>query len=271
MKSKLKLIQNLSASKISIIICFILFVLPTFILYLNYNISKSTNNFEFSPLTNFDMALVLNILIYVLPLISTISGAQYAKKQEAMSAFIFTRESKDREIVKSFICFFIWGFFLMFITLITMYLISIVSINFNTDYFPAMPRNLNFEGLIYEQFPFNDLYYNYPVLFQLFYIVLISFYSAFLSSLSFIISSISKKGFTISLYIFGASLLVILLCGFFRNGIVVWNPQNLLMPDPLIATYPGIFTNPIGKIVLFSFLAISSLCLLIYRIKSKKI
>lgn len=270
MLKKLSHIQKLSSSKIVGLIVFMVFILPTLGIYYNYDISQFTNRFEYYPLTNLSMQYLVNVFIYLIPILVTISISHYANIIEKCSSFIYTRTSRKKEIYQTAVAVYIFGFSLVLIVLITMYAISFVSINQSSNFFPVELRNISFIGVEQSDFPLLYFYYNNPLLFHSFYILYISCYGGLLSLLCYSLSLVIKKGVQIVIFIFSGTMLSILIFGIFSNGLTVWYPQNLLMADPLLATNPGIFTNELGKIFLIFFLITTSMSLIYYEIKENK-
>jgi hypothetical protein len=206
------------------------------------------------------------ILMFSLPLFVAIPHADINFVEENIKCQLFMKVKKDIYYISKVITTFMVGFFMVASFLILIYVFMWVMLKSNTTYFPKQsfffPNDPENAGIVFAR-----IYFNFPVLYNLLYIALVSIYGGFLAVIAYCFSLLIKSKPFVYLSSFFVSVFCVVVPMLFRNGIAVWAPNNIYLPFPLMASYPGIFSIPLGMLFWFILFSIFILIVVSHKIK----
>jgi hypothetical protein len=209
---------------------------------------------------------IATILMFSLPLFVVIPHADINFIEENLKSQLFLKVKKRIYYTSKVITTFFVGFIMVAVFLSLIYIFMLFMLKSNTTYFPNQsqffPNDPENTGII-----FAKIYFNFPVLYNFLYITIISIYGGFLSVIAYCFSLLIKSKPFVYLSSFFVSVLCVLVPMLFRNGIVAWAPNNVYLPFPITASYPGIFSIPLGMIFWFTLFSIFILLVVSYKIK----
>ena len=204
--------------------------------------------------------------MYSLPLFIAIPHSDIDFVEMSLKSQLFMKVKKNVYYISKVITSFLVGFSMVAVFLLLIYAFMFVMLKSNTTYFPFLswnyPNNPESSWIFLYKF-----YFNFPILYNLFYILLISIYSGFLSVIAYCFSLLIKSRPFVYLSSFFVSIVCILIPMLFRNGIAVWAPQNVYSPFPMTASNPGIFSIPMGMIFWFIIFTLFIVSVVTYKIR----
>lgn len=265
-----KIIQKRKIYAFVLCVSFSLVCLYTIYIYALSSESSLIDEYSYFPLTNYNMRLSNSLIIYLIPLFSSIITVDLPSIQKEMEVPIFTRITKEKVYFSNLIAGFICGFGIMFLIIVSIYLIALAAKNYSITYFTeqSVVNLLNPSAYYSSHIPFEYLLLNYQWLYHMMYIFILSLYSGLMAALGYSIALFFKKRYMISLYLFLGTMLFMFFPVVFHNGFATWYPQNLFLPKSLIATHTGILTNEVG--VICWIIALILLPIILVLIKSRQ-
>jgi len=206
------------------------------------------------------------LFMYSLPLFIAIPHSDIDFVETSLKSQLFMKVKKNVYYISKVITSFLVGFSMVAVFLLLIYAFMFVMLKSNTTYFPFLswnyPNNPESSWIFLYKF-----YFNFPILYNLFYILLISIYSGFLSVIAYCFSLLIKSRPFVYLSSFFVSIVCILIPMLFRNGIAVWAPQNVYSPFPMTSSNPGIFSIPMGMIFWFIIFTLFIVSVVTYKIR----
>jgi hypothetical protein len=210
-----------------------------------------------------------SLFMYTLPLLVVIPHGDINFVEENLKSQLFMKVTKKDYYMSKAITTFLVGFLTIVIFLTLIYVFMLVMLRSNTTYFPV-------QSGFYSNDPassyllFYKIYFNYPALYNILYILLIGVYGGFLATIAYCFSLLIKSKPFVYLSSFFISILCALIPNFFRNGIQVWAPQNIYLPNPITASYPGIYSIELGMVFWFTLYLIFIVSILAYKIRTEE-
>lgn len=210
-----------------------------------------------------------SLFMYLLPLLVVIPHADINFIEENLKSQLFMKVTKKVYYISKAITTFLAGFLTVAIFLSFVYIFMLVMLRSNTTYFPIQSGYYPNDP-VNSELLFDTIYFNFPVLYNVFYILLIGVYGGFLAVIAYCFSLMIKSKPFVYLSSFFVSILCALFPILFHNGIGVWAPQNIFLPIPITASYPGIFSIPLGMVFWFSLFTIFIVWVITHQIRTEE-
>ena len=268
--NNIRIINKTKTYRFVLILMFSIIITLTLVEYVFIIKTSDYDIYSYFPLTNSDVFVANNLMLFLAPLCSSIFVVDLPSVHKDMEVSIFTRIKKNKFYFSNLIASFITGFVLVLLLVVSMYLIALAMWNSKVTYFTEYPT-INLINPGFAERAFSSLLLNHPIIYNLFYIFLLSLYSGLMSALGYSIALINHKKYLISLYMFAVSLPLIFFKVIFPNGLATWYPQNLFLPNSLQANSPGIFTISRGIVFWIAILTIVPIVLVMIKSRQEEI
>lgn len=223
------MITKTKAFKTMTMVVFIIMVVLPSIYSFHRSITIAGNPYEYDLLTNNQLTLFLNVMIYMIPLVFAYFGAMIATTIQDMATILFTRTKRSRLIKTTGLK--VWGYAMvltigyLMVSWITLY----CCYDHNGDY-GTITRLFDMTMGYQSYYEFSDIFYTTPWAYRLIWIILISIYSGFWAVLGYGVAMIIPKGAFVALGLFVFSLVLMVVFNALPFGLTIYTPQMLFNP-----------------------------------------